>query len=242
MKKSLPYLTILLFGIYGAKLFLLHKISFYISYRYELFFLFGATVCLIVGGIGVLQVLAQNKNTFLKIRYGKKDLKTFTKNLPIVFTLLVALLLPAWTLHSASLSQQPVSLNNFPISSSRTILPKNTQDYTFQNWIYVLSFMPTQASISGKLVKITGFVYRAPDYRQNVFMVSRFQVTCCSVDATLIGLPVKSDKTVPFQQDEWVEVKGKFAVFLNRKNEKQVFIVPSEIKKVKEPEFPYTFY
>jgi len=56
--------------------------------------------------------------------------------------------------------------------------------------------------------RLTGFVYKDPKLPKNQFVISRFVITCCIVDATPIGIIVESSATPNLKADTWVEVEG----------------------------------
>lgn len=56
--------------------------------------------------------------------------------------------------------------------------------------------------------RLTGFVYKDPKLAKNQFVISRFVITCCIVDATPIGIIVESPYTPNLKADTWVEVEG----------------------------------
>jgi putative membrane protein len=56
--------------------------------------------------------------------------------------------------------------------------------------------------------KLTGFVYKDPTLAKNQFVISRFVITCCIIDATPIGIIVESPDAPNLKADTWVEVEG----------------------------------
>ena len=56
--------------------------------------------------------------------------------------------------------------------------------------------------------KLTGFVYKDPTLAKNQFVISRFVITCCIVDATPLGIIVESPDAPNLKADTWVEVEG----------------------------------
>jgi putative membrane protein len=56
--------------------------------------------------------------------------------------------------------------------------------------------------------KLTGFVYKDPKLAKDQFVISRFVITCCIVDATPIGIIVESPDAPKLKADTWVEVTG----------------------------------
>lgn len=56
--------------------------------------------------------------------------------------------------------------------------------------------------------RLSGFVYKDPKLAKNQFVISRFVITCCIVDATPIGIIVECPDTLKLKADTWVEVEG----------------------------------
>jgi len=56
--------------------------------------------------------------------------------------------------------------------------------------------------------RLSGFVYKDPKLAKNQFVISRFVITCCIVDATPIGIIVESPDAPNLKTDSWVEVEG----------------------------------
>ncbi|SPF51480.1 conserved membrane hypothetical protein [Candidatus Desulfosporosinus infrequens] len=56
--------------------------------------------------------------------------------------------------------------------------------------------------------RLTGFVYKDPSLAKNQFVISRFVITCCIVDATPIGIIAESSAAPNLKTDTWVEVDG----------------------------------
>lgn len=56
--------------------------------------------------------------------------------------------------------------------------------------------------------RLSGFVYKDPKLAKNQFVISRFVITCCIVDATPIGIIVESPDASNIKADTWVEVEA----------------------------------
>lgn len=84
--------------------------------------------------------------------------------------------------------------------------------------------------------KLSGFVYKDPELAKNQFVISRFVITCCIVDATPIGIIVESPDAPKLKANTWVEVTGLL--------QKRIIGKANEIKSVHnfpetEDEVPY---
>ncbi|KUP08518.1 hypothetical protein Q75_02530 [Bacillus coahuilensis p1.1.43] len=67
-----------------------------------------------------------------------------------------------------------------------------------------------QDEFNGKEVQLRGFVYRESEFEENEAVVARFGVTCCTADATVLGLMAEDEQMATIKDDEWVVVSGTF--------------------------------
>lgn len=239
MKKLFNHLTILLIGIYGLKLIFLHKLVYYISNRYDLFFTATITFVLLLGILGTVNTLKQIE---IIAKNEKISYKFIFAHIPLYLLLLLGLFLPPKSLTSNFIGQKPTFItNNSNKAITKRIIHKKKSDYTFNDWYFTISTADDPLIINGDPVKITGLVAKDKSYLADVFLLSRFVVTCCAVDATPIGFPVKSENANKYNPDQWIEVAGQFAVLKDRNNIDRLFIIPTNIQLVKEPANPYVY-
>lgn len=86
----------------------------------------------------------------------------------------------------------------------KTITVSN-DDFGF--WTSEISMNP-QKYVDYK-IKLTGFVYKDPDfYQEDEFMTSRLLMTCCVADLSTVGLICRYDKASQLKSDSWVTVEG----------------------------------
>jgi uncharacterized repeat protein (TIGR03943 family) len=64
------------------------------------------------------------------------------------------------------------------------------------------------AQRQGAPVDFVGFVARYPDTPADEFMLTRYVITCCIVDATTVAVRVVNVPPGDFATNDWVEVKG----------------------------------
>mgnify|MGYP001355490754 CR=1 FL=1 len=160
----------------------------------------------------------------------------------VLLVVLAGLFLPARGLSSITASQRSIDLNaiNLTQTTASAIqnFSKSTSNYTLGDWIALQNYNPDPLFYKDKDVKISGFVYRPDNLHldKDTFLVARFIITCCAVDARPVGLRVKTNEYNP-DQDEWVEVEGLFNVDENQ----NLIIEPKNIIKLEEPGNPYIF-
>ncbi len=156
---------------------------------------------------------------------------------------LIGLLLPARGLSSITASQRSIDLNSINLtennSASAQSFNKSTSKYSIGDWIASLAYNPDNEFYKAKEVNLTGFVYHPENQNLNedTFLISRFIITCCAVDARPVGLKVKySTWKDEFKQDEWVSVSGKFDI-----NNDELVIIPDKITQTDQPANPYIY-
>lgn len=65
----------------------------------------------------------------------------------------------------------------------------------------------------GEQVRLTGFVYRRPDWPVDTFVVARLSIWCCAADAAVVGLLARADRAATAPSDgQWVELSGTLGV------------------------------
>lgn len=249
MKNLVSYFALLLVGIYGTKLALTGDITLYIHQKYVIFFTAGTSVCIFVGLAGLILSLIKHKKHIDNHEPISITPSVLLSTFPLALFLITGLFLPPKTLSSATASQKIENIKtvtsttqqNIFISQQpeKKILPSDTVDYSYQDWLYTLDSNPDIASQSGKTVRLTGFVFKHETFDPDVFVVARFMMWHCALDAVPVGFPVKTDLISSYTGDEWVEVTGKLSVMKDHNNEDILFIIPDKITKTEAPENPY---
>lgn len=114
------------------------------------------------------------------------------------------------------------------------------ETYSIKDWVKAIQADPEPGRHAGKPVRVTGFVYRDSRLPAGWFLVARFVVQCCAVDATPIGLPVRAaDGKVP-EAGSWVSVEGMWEVAEVR-GERKAVIAPTAVTPTARPEQPYLY-
>jgi uncharacterized repeat protein (TIGR03943 family) len=94
--------------------------------------------------------------------------------------------------------------------------------------------------MTGQPVKVTGFVFRDERFAPQQFMVTRYTVSCCVADASIVGLVVEWPDAASLALDQWVEVDGIFASGQFAGAPYPV-VVADSITEVAIPNQPYLF-
>jgi uncharacterized repeat protein (TIGR03943 family) len=112
---------------------------------------------------------------------------------------------------------------------------------TLVEWVRTVSAYPEPDAYRGQKVNVTGFVVHSPDQPDNMFLITRFIITCCAADVYPVSLPVKiSGSRVNYPPDRWLKVEGQIDVDGTGSN-RQVLIVANNITEIAEPKNPYDY-
>jgi uncharacterized repeat protein (TIGR03943 family) len=132
------------------------------------------------------------------------------------------------------------------IADARTIpqsfrASNRPEERTLVEWVRTISAYPEPDAYKGQKVKLTGFVVHAPDQPDNMFLITRFVITCCAADVYPVSLPVKiAESRANYPPDKWLQVEGQTDVDIND-GKRQVVIVASNITAIAEPKNPYDY-
>jgi hypothetical protein len=127
---------------------------------------------------------------------------------PVVFAvpLIVGLVVPARPLSASS--GQSSSLGSLQLASH---VSGGGGGDLFGYWMNALSDHPNAGWWTGQRVTLVGFVAHQVGLPARSFIVGRYLVTCCVVDASLLGFPVQLGPSVkPPAEGAWVQISGRF--------------------------------
>lgn len=115
------------------------------------------------------------------------------------------------------------------------------------------NFVVHPDSYINKPFTLTGMVYHPPGWPTNQMIVMRYMITCCTADASAIGVIVEANEAAKYKDNSWVRVKGTMLA----KNisgadiivptswvpagEKQPVLLANSIQNISEPKEPYLF-
>lgn len=114
------------------------------------------------------------------------------------------------------------------------------ETYTIKDWVRAQQADPEPGHYAGKSVRVTGFVYRDDRLPRDWFVVARFVVQCCAVDAQPIGLPVRVVSGALPASGSWVAVTGIWDV-VDVRGERRAVIVPTTVAPTERPDQPYLY-
>jgi putative membrane protein len=111
---------------------------------------------------------------------------------------------------------------------------------TIKDWVKTLQADPEPERVAGKPVRVIGFVYRDGRLPADWFLVARFVVQCCAVDAQPLGIPVRLVESQIPRSGSWVSIAGEWEVASVR-GERRAVVVPTAVTLTEPPEQPYLY-
>lgn len=92
----------------------------------------------------------------------------------------------------------------------------------------------------GRKVNLYGFVYKEEGFTENQLVVSRFLVTHCIADASIIGFLSEFPDAAKIEKDTWIKIEGIIQSGAYMGNPLPVIKV-SKWEETKEPDTPYLY-
>lgn len=124
----------------------------------------------------------------------------------LALPLVLGVLAPASPLGVATAAQRGLDLA--PASAAEaTPVAGPPEAFTIKDWVAALHADPEPGRHAGKPVRVTGFVVHDDRLPSGWFLVARFVVQCCAVDARPLGLVVRPPEDAP-PEGVWVSVEG----------------------------------
>ena len=167
-----------------------------------------------------------------------------TGSLLIVSVAVIGLLiLPPTTLSSAAANQRDLNISGtLSRYQTSTLIEEDPSSFNIRDWASLLRYSPGDAYFTGKTASVTGFVTADKDDPSNVFYVTRFVVTCCTVDAQPVGIPVYLPGwQKKYKPDSWITVSGQFGANPRRDSASRLLLSPGQIAATTQPQQPYVY-
>ena len=247
------YFAILLFNVYTLSLYFNDQLTLYIHPRYALFTVGFNAISLVACGTGFVLTAWQigkapsgSGNAASPDFVGRIPWRPSLTVLVAGFVLVAAYALPARTLSSGTADQRSGNFNNTQVQPSGNgsgetlaLFESDTSKLTIADWASAFSLKTSPSFYAGKEVDVIGFVFHPEGTPPDVFYVSRFRITCCSVDAQPMGVPVYSPGwQEEFEEDSWVHAVGNFAE-TDQDIVEPAAVTPESIEPVDQPADPY---
>jgi putative membrane protein len=151
-------------------------------------------------------------------------------------------LLPPQPLSSLSATARGIDLTSVGAVASGPAfsLDLPTERFSIKDWVKALEVDPEPSRHAGKTVRVTGFAHRDDRLPAGWFLVARFVVKCCAVDAQPLGLLVRAvDHAVP-PPGQWITVGGAWEV-AEIAGERRAVIRGAAITPTERPAQPYLY-
>ena len=159
----------------------------------------------------------------------------------LIVPLLIGILIPAHPLDAAAASTRGMNVSAPLVGSSQTREFQSAADTrNILDWIVIFNSTNDLSPYVGQMARVTGFVYHDPRLPANQFIVSRFVITCCTADASAIGMIVNRNQSAGLTESSWVEVKG--PVQASKLGGQPIpLIEASDVQSTPQPDQPYLY-
>ncbi|RBW67420.1 TIGR03943 family putative permease subunit [Bacillus taeanensis] len=111
-------------------------------------------------------------------------------------------------------------------------------DDVFEPYYEAISMEPEQ--YKGRTVKLNGFVYKEEGFQENQLVISRFLITHCVADASIIGFLTEFDQAQHVKENTWVEIEGMIDI-TTYNGSKLPKVKAASWKEISEPDEPYVY-
>lgn len=113
--------------------------------------------------------------------------------------------------------------------------------FTVREWAAILSQTSDPSFYAGKPVDVIGFVSEDPEDSEQFFL-TRFVVSCCSVDAQPVGVPVRlAGWRELYAEEQWLSISGQFVLNPSGESTEPIVLSPANVEPTERPNEPYLF-
>lgn len=235
-------LLLLKYAITGEYRVLIHPNYFYLM-------VLSGILLIVISLFKTKQLLQTNNQT------AEQHLTIFPPGIGSSLLLIAAiagLLIPPTVLTSQTALQRGVSETLPTTSYQPESFATNTkpEERSLIDWIRTINAYPEPDAYAGQPAKLTGFVINLPELPNNYFLISRFVLTCCAVDAYPLFIPVElPPDSSSYDADSWLEVTGKMTVRTLKirdrsdtpKEQRRVVLLAEDVKIIPTPKDPYSY-
>jgi putative membrane protein len=140
--------------------------------------------------------------------------------------------------------------NNLPASANKPSKPAGSP--ARETDLLQLALQDNPDQLYNQAYRLTGFVYKDSKLAGNQFVLTRFVVTCCIVDAQPIGIITELPGSADLKADTWLEAEGVLkkgnlkdsaqiepVLNFNPEEENVPYFVVTKYKKIAAPKDPY---
>ena len=120
--------------------------------------------------------------------------------------------------------------------SQKPMIQMTDDHYT----IYYGDINTNYANYIGRKIQIKGFVLKEESFAQNQFVISRFLITHCIADASVVGFLSELPEAQNLEEDTWIEVMGTIDT-IDFEGSTLPIIKIEQWVEIKEPSAPYLY-
>lgn len=133
----------------------------------------------------------------------------------IMSPVILGVLVPPKPLGAAAMSNRDISteaLTSVSASRVEAVLSRPSTERNILDWLVEFRSTTELEQFVGQEAQVVGFVYRDERFGEDMFMTSRFIISCCAADASPIGLITQWPNADALPADQWVEIYGTFEI------------------------------
>lgn len=119
----------------------------------------------------------------------------------------------------------------------------NSSVITMDDYAYSTYYDEINSDIhkfKGREIELRGFVYKETGFKNDQLVISRFLITHCVADASLVGFLSEFPEASSLEEDTWVEARGILDVTTFNGTELPVIKIKAW-KQINEPKEPYIY-
>ncbi|WP_445479915.1 TIGR03943 family putative permease subunit [Lysinibacillus irui] len=120
--------------------------------------------------------------------------------------------------------------------SQKPILKMTDEDYT----IYYEEINQNLANYLGKKIQLKGFVLKEESFTEKQLVISRFLITHCVADASIVGFLTEFPEAPSLTEDTWIEVVGTISQTTYEGTSLPVIHIDDWVT-IEQPESPYLY-
>jgi uncharacterized membrane protein YcgQ (UPF0703/DUF1980 family) len=220
---------VLLVALLIVKLWFTGTLGYYVNDRTIWIVVIGAVLFAAVGGVALWKAWHARDN--------EREHALSSSTIVFLVAVVAGIALPARPLSASS--AQSSSLGSLSLASH---VSSGGGGDLFGYWVSALAGHPAASWWAGKRVSLVGFVSRGSGLPGHSFILGRFLVTCCVVDATMFGFPVQLPRSQPLPaQGAWIQVNGVFgqSYWSDPSGEQYPIVQHAHVGPARVPSSPY---
>lgn len=116
-----------------------------------------------------------------------------------------------------------------------------SEEKSLLDWAKTLAVYPEPSAYVGQNANVLGFVVHPSDLPEQYFIITRFVIGHCALDAYPVGLLVQlTQSRQAYPPDSWLEVEGQM-ITVDVKGQSQLAVDAKSLKPVPKPKDPYEY-